>query len=318
MAPESSDAARGPLSIYTRIARPDHWIKNVLMLPGAAVAALLTHHNVLERLPVVALGFAALCLAASANYTINEYLDAASDRWHPSKRDRPGARGLLDPRIVGLQYAVLAAAALALGWQIGPNFCMVQLALLAMGVLYNVPPFRTKDRVYADVLSESVNNPLRLLLGWYTIVPAGLPPSSILLAYWMGGAFLMAVKRYAEFRGIGDAGVAAAYRRSFRHYTESALLLSCFFYSNCSAFFLAIFLIKYRIEFLLTFPLFSVLFTWYLAIGLRRNSAAEAPERLYRERAFLGFVLLLAAVTALLFVVDLPFIRFLVEPLAYE
>ena len=30
-----------------------------------------------------------------------------------------------------------------------------------MGVAYNVPPVRTKDRAYLDVLSESVNNPLR-------------------------------------------------------------------------------------------------------------------------------------------------------------
>src|SRR6185312_11887639 len=62
------------------------------------------------------------------------------------------------------------------------------------------------------------------------------------------------------------------------------------FYAICSSFFLAVFLIKYRIEFLLTFPLFSLMFTWYLAIGLKPNSAAQAPERLFTERRFLMFV----------------------------
>ena len=73
-----------------------------------------------------------------------------------------------------------------------------------MGIIYNVRPIRSKDRIYLDVLSESINNPLRLLLGWSAVLAGMLPPSSILMAYWMGGAFLMAVKRYAEYRFIND------------------------------------------------------------------------------------------------------------------
>ena len=34
-----------------------------------------------------------------------------------------------------------------------------------MGIIYNVKPIRSKDIVFIDVLSESVNNPLRFLLG---------------------------------------------------------------------------------------------------------------------------------------------------------
>ena len=36
-----------------------------------------------------------------------------------------------------------------------------------MGCLYNIPPIRTKDHAYVDVLSESINNPIRFLVGWY-------------------------------------------------------------------------------------------------------------------------------------------------------
>ena len=49
------------------------------------------------------------CLIASANYTINEYLDARYDRFHPLKQDRPGAQGRLEPRLVALQYLGLTA-----------------------------------------------------------------------------------------------------------------------------------------------------------------------------------------------------------------
>ena len=68
-----------------------------------------------------------------------------------------------------------------------------------MGVAYNVRPIRTKEVPYVDVLSESVNNPIRLLLGWFALIPDRFPPISLLLAYWMVGAFFMAMKRFAEY-----------------------------------------------------------------------------------------------------------------------
>src|SRR5437588_494351 len=120
---------------------------------------------------------------------------------------------------------------------IGQPFLLAGLSLVAMGVLYNAPPLRTKDKAYLDVLSESVNNPIRFLLGWFAVTGATLPPASALLAYWMGGAFLMAIKRYSEYRGIADPARAALYRRSFAHYSELSLLWSGFCFALCSAFF---------------------------------------------------------------------------------
>jgi hypothetical protein len=37
------------------------------------------------------------------------------------------------------------------------------------GIVYNVRPLRTKDKPYLDVISESINNPLRLTIGWAMI-----------------------------------------------------------------------------------------------------------------------------------------------------
>ncbi len=301
---------------YVAIARPDHWIKNVFFIPGAAVALAVVPQHDRSAAPLLGLviGLVSLCLLASANYTINEYLDAEFDRFHPVKSRRPGARGLLDRRIVALQYVLLAALGLALAGSVNPPFLLTGCWLLLMGLIYNVPPVRTKDKAYLDVLSESINNPIRFLLGWFVVAPAFLPPASALLAYWMGGAFLMGVKRYSEYRGIADPARAALYRRSFGQYSEQTLLLSSFFFALCSAFFLGIFLIKYRIEFLLIAPLIAAVFTWYLAIGSRRESAAQAPEKLYREVTFMCFVGFTFLVSAALFFVDLPFLRGLMEP----
>ena len=304
------------LADHLAIARPDHWVKNVFMLPGVALALLFVRPGLDALLWQTVLGFVSVCLSASANYTINEFIDGEFDCFHPLKKSRPAAQGLLDARLVASQYAALAIASLALAWLVGRSFTIATGVLLVMGILYNARPIRTKDRPYLDVLSEAVNNPLRLLLGWFTLVDSMLPPSSILMAYWMGGAFLMAVKRYTELRSIGEGAAAGNYRRSFRHYTEHRLLLSSFFYAICAAFFLGVFLIKYRIEFLLTFPLFSLMFTWYLAIGLKPNSAAQAPERLFTERAFIVFVAVVCLAIAVLFEIDIPALHILVEPIS--
>src|SRR5690606_10326341 len=140
---------------------------------------------------------------------------------------------------------VLSAGGLGLAGLLNAHFVAAALTLLLMGLVYNVPPVRTKDRPYVDVLSESINNPIRLVLGWAAVSTIAMPPVSILISYWMGGAFLMGIKRYAEYRMIHDQKVAAAYRKSFAKYTESSLLSSSVFYAINSSFFLAIFLFKY-------------------------------------------------------------------------
>ena len=259
------------------------------------------------------LGVISTCLIASANYTINEWLDAGSDRHHPVKQYRPSAAGRVTAPVAYLQWLLLAATGLGLATLVSRHFVVFSLALLVMGLIYNVKPLRTKDRQYLDVLSESINNPLRFMLGWSAVVSAALPPSSILLAYWMGGAYLMAIKRYAEYRFINDPERAGLYRRSFKFYTEETLLVSAFFYALSAAFFLGVFLIKYRIEFLLSMPFLALLFAWYLVIGMRAQSPAQHPEKLYHERSFMAYVALLGVLITLLFFVDLPWLRFLVE-----
>ena len=300
---------------YIQIARPDHWIKNVVVLPGFAAGFALVPHASLSAATLASLAVAlvAICLSVSANYTINEYLDGQFDRHHPLKHTRPGARGVLDGRLVGVEYALLVAAALLIAQRIDTPFLGCILWLLLMGVVYNVRPLRAKDRPYLDVLTESVNNPIRFLLGWFVVTPYMIPPASALLAYWMGGAFLMAVKRFSEFRRIGDPARAALYRRSFASYSETSLLLSLFFFAICSAFFAGVFLIKYRASLVLTFPLFAALFTWYLAIGLLRDSAAQQPEKLYRETGLIVLSGFTFVFTVLLCVVDLPGLSALTE-----
>jgi len=287
------------------------------MLPGLALAVVLSDITLGDALIPALIGILSTCFIASANYVINEWLDAEFDRHHPLKKHRPSAAGKIKAKYVLLEYIFFASIGLVLASILTFEFLAFSSLLLLMGVLYNVTPFRTKDKVYMDVLSESVNNPLRFLLGWTSVIGNSLPPSSILLAYWMGGAFLMAMKRYAEYRFIEDKEMAGNYRRSFKYYTEESLLLSSFFYALSSAFFLGVFLIKYRVEFLLSFPFFALLFVWYTHIAMKPHSASQTPEKLYKEPRFMSYLVFLCIVITVLFFVDMPWMRHLVEPVRY-
>ncbi len=294
------------MSPYVRIARPDHWFKNVFMLPGTGLAILLFGSFTGTMALHLLLGVVATCLLASANYVINEYLDAEFDRFHPIKSERPSVQGLVEAKWVYVEYAVLGLVGLGLALCLGKLFFTVSVFFLIMGFLYNVRPFRLKERVVVDVLAESINNPIRFVLGWAVVEKVLIPPSSVLLAYWFGGAFLMAVKRYSEYCNINDPERAGLYRRSFRKYTNDILLLSAFFYAMNSALFLGVFLIKYRVEFLLFFPFLAILFTWYLWYGLKRDGVAENPEELYKRKWFVLFTSFVCCLLVFLFVVDIP------------
>lgn len=331
----SADAAARPKDVvvpasfrdYVTIARPDHWFKNVFMLPGMLFAFIVYEPPLDLTLFIrILVGVVSTCLIASANYVINEYLDAEFDRYHPEKSKRTAVMRILNPRFVYTEYFFLAALGLALSSYISLQFLVLEAFLLFMGVMYNVRPFRTKERVYLDVLSESVNNPIRLALGWFIFVPAALlpaslldpawviiPPSSIIVAYWMGGAFLMATKRFAEYRYINNPELAGLYRKSFKYYTENTLLITMFFYALTSSFFLGIFLVKNRIELLISFPFLALLFAWYMHIGLRKDSVVQGPEKLHKEKNFMLYVGFLCLLLMVLFFVDIPWLQWFLK-----
>ncbi len=60
-------------------------------------------------------------------------------------------------------------------------FLAMSFWLWLMGIIYNVRPIRTKDIPVIDVLSESVNTAIRLLMGWFIVSAVTLPPSTLML-----------------------------------------------------------------------------------------------------------------------------------------
>lgn len=300
---------------YIQIARPDHWFKNVFMLPGIVFAIFYTPQwYSLEIYSKLVIGFIATCLIASSNYILNEILDAPKDKLHPVKKNRPIPAGQVNILIAYFEWLIVGIIGLTIGWFVNLHFFLTLLMLLIMGLLYNIPPIRLKDMPYLDVISESINNPIRLCLGWFIINQLYPPTLSLVLAYWMIGAFFMATKRYAEYRRIGDKSIAAQYRKSFSFYDEYRLLLSMVYYASAFSLFLGIFLIRYRMELILSVPFLAGFIPIYMRMGFWKDSPTQYPEYLYKQKMLVVYTSFCILVVMLLLFIDIPMINHIFEP----
>lgn len=298
---------RSTWAAYIDIARLDHWFKQVFCLPGVLLAVFLAGRSFnAQTLWSVFVAFWATSLVASSNYVINEILDAPQDRSHPDKRHRPIPSGLVRIPIAYIEWFVLGAAGLWLAWTINVPFFACAFWLWIMGLIYNVPPIRAKELAVFDVLCESINNPIRLLLGWYAMGVEYVAPISLISAYWMVGAYFMAAKRFAEYRHINDKAAAGAYRKSFRWYNESRLIALQVFYVSIFSMMLGVFLEKYRVELLLMVPFVAAVIMIYWHLSLQDDSPVQNPEKLYKNKRLMVACVLMAIVGIAALKIDLP------------
>ena len=286
----TSDEQNKRIKGYIEIARIDHWFKNVFMFFGVILAIFHDPSSIgLKNIPDFILAVLATCLIASSNYVLNEIQDSKFDRVHPKKKFRPIPSGRVNIPIALAEWIVLALIGFFIAFLINfPLFCTA-FAFWLMGILYNIPPVRLKDIPHLDVLSESVNNPIRLLLGWFAVNPTGVPSISLLLAYWFIGSFFMASKRFSEYRLINNAELSAKYRKSFSFYNDTRLLVIMFFYATLFAFFFGIFILRYHFELILMTPIVAGFISYYVNISFKKDSAVQRPEKLYQEKALMTF-----------------------------
>ena len=309
--PSGKPTLRGHISI----SRIDHWVKQVFVLPGIAIAVTSDATGIgsaaFWKIPI---GILSVCLVSSSNYVVNEVLDAPTDLSHPIKRNRPVPSGKVNVPIAFAQWIALGIIGVGIGFIINWQFGLTMVALWVMGCVYNIRPLRSKDQPYLDVLSESINNPLRMLAGWYMTGTTDLPPASLLISYWMVGCYFMALKRYAEYRDIGDPARAAAYRKSFAHYTLERLLVSIVFYASAAMLFLGAFIMRYRLELILAFPFIALVMAIYLGLAFKTESAVINPEKLYREKRLMGALVVTSVLMVALMVIDMPFLDDIFKP----
>lgn len=294
----------GKAKYYFESLRLERWPRSLAIVPGF-VAAIVLNPSLLSSHPpftsgiLLILAFFLTLLISTSNYIINEIADAPSDAHHPAKKNRPLVKKIISIKVLMALWLIMVVIAFiggSLFFEI--NFLFSLAALLAAGLLYNIPPVRVKDIPFLDSTLESANNPIRFLTGWF-VLTSTMPPAALLISWWAFGNFLMVGKRVAEKKFLSPEE-SAGYRLSLKKYTEKSLV---------------IFMILNSIIFIATFSLFAVeekMYTLlisvpfiliYLGMFMRKSmqdrDGAEEPEKLLRDPYFAFYTVFLIIIFVL-------------------
>lgn len=199
--------------------RPRQWTKNLLVFAAFFFAIgdrtqSVDHPNAF----FMALAAACLfCLVSSAIYIFNDIQDAALDRAHPIKRNRPVASGAISVPFAGAFMVVLFAAGLAGAWLLMPEFALIVLCYVALQIVYTL---WLKKVALVDVFIIALGFVLRAVAG---AVVCGVEISDwLLICAFLMALFLGLCKRREEIR-LGEADIVAGFRPSLLQSDERLL-----------------------------------------------------------------------------------------------
>ena len=206
---EEREAARGRVGAVVRALRPQHWIKNLLVLAPLALAHQFSN---IDKLVAAMFALAAFCCCASAAYVINDLVDLDADRRHPQKRKRPFASGAL-PLAWGppLAFVLVGLALTVAGMALPIRFLGMLVAYLLLAGVYSR---WLKQLPLADVL---------VLSGLFTIrIIAGGAATEVPVSEWLMGFSLFLflslafAKRYSELLCLAEQDATSAKARGYR------------------------------------------------------------------------------------------------------
>ena len=193
--------------------RPRQWPKNLLVF-AAPLFSFSLDPGAWWR---VAWAMLAFCLISSSIYLLNDCLDVAADRAHPSKRHRPIAAGLVSVPSALLASVVLAALSISLASRITPALAGVILLYALIQIGYCV---QLKRMPLLDLFCIASGFLLRAIAG---VVAGGYGFSPwFLLTVGLLALFLAIEKRKAELRVAQELGVVT--RKVLDRYSLPLLL----------------------------------------------------------------------------------------------
>lgn len=201
-----------------RLIRPMQWVKNLMVfVPLFFGGVFLDGDMLMACLPL----FAAFCMVSSGIYCMNDVADAAYDRLHPQKRERPVASGRLSKgwalAVMGTCFllgAVVCAVARLSLWVV-----LLLVVYVVMNVLYTL---WLKRVAVVDVCVIALGFVIRLYSCHYV---CGIYVSHwIVMMVFLGALFLAMSKRLNDVELMERDSVLC--REVTRHYSRRFLSVS--------------------------------------------------------------------------------------------
>ena len=171
------------LSDYIRLCRPSQWYKN-LLIPAVGIFSFQIFD--LKMYSYLIIGFILACGISGTNYIINDIMDAADDRLHPKKKDRPIASGAVLKKNAAVFGAFLFSISLI------SSFLLAFWFGIIMGIFFLTSQFYTfilKKIIFVDILTISINFLLRGIGGLFLV--NSFPADELIWSFW--AVFILAL-----------------------------------------------------------------------------------------------------------------------------
>lgn len=204
---ETSGGRRTSLKTWANALRIYQYAKNTLVF----VPVITAHQMNFAALGSALLAFLAFSACASGAYLMNDLLDLAADRQHPTKRHRALAAGDLPISAALSAIPALWLFAVAASLFISPLFLGVLGAYLATTIAYSLV---LKRKMLVDIVTLAGLYSLRIIAG---AVGVGVVLSEWLLIFSLFVFTSLAlIKRFSELSMRESAGLADPSNRDYR------------------------------------------------------------------------------------------------------
>ncbi|MHB8078613.1 MAG: decaprenyl-phosphate phosphoribosyltransferase [Candidatus Krumholzibacteriia bacterium] len=198
--------------------RPRQWTKNLILFAGVIFAQRVGYHDALLRALAGCLIF---CLASGAIYVLNDVADAALDREHPYKKNRPIPSGRLPAATAAWLAVALAVFCLGAAALLGTTFALATGAFLLLNLLYT---HVLKKVAILDVTGIAVSFVIRAVASVEVLRPVspGIQLSNwLILCTFFLSLFLGFAKRRSELMKVRPT--TGGTRPVLADYTETLL-----------------------------------------------------------------------------------------------
>ena len=198
-----------------RLARPGHWIKNIIVLFPVVFAEQMANRSAWLCAGLAAIAF---CFASSTVYVFNDIHDCERDRKHPRKKDRPLSSGRISLRSAVLEGIVLLVAAVVMAWTVNAIVLGIVLGYLLLQLAYTLV---LKQKMLVDVMCIALGFVLRAAAGAVAITVA-ISPWLVMCTFTIC-LFMGFCKRCNEVVTMGHNSIAREHRQTLEGYTIELL-----------------------------------------------------------------------------------------------
>ncbi len=203
------------LTDLVRLARPRHWIKNIVVLMPVIFGMRIGDLQAWGQAGAAAVAF---CFVSAFAYIINDIKDAESDLAHSLKKDRPLASGRISIKAAIVEATVFFLASIAIAGSVSRVLLIMVGAYVVLQMFYS---FFLKQKVLVDVICIALGFVLRAASGAVAIEVAISP--WLFICMFTICLFMGFCKRCNEIVTIGDRIQASSHRRTLVAYTPELL-----------------------------------------------------------------------------------------------